>query len=106
MLWRWFRPFGISQSQSLTGIRNKEQGKSEKKKDVLNTSTQNTKHQKLNTKNQPPNPKNYSTYIVKSGESLWLISKKYVGISAQDIMDFNDIDSNLDVGQKLKIPTE
>ena len=46
----------------------------------------------------------YTTYTVKSGDNLWLIAKKYAGVSAQNIMDFNGIDGNLDVGQKLKIP--
>ena len=46
----------------------------------------------------------YSNYTVKSGDNLWLIAKKYSGVSAQNIMDFNGIDGNLDVGQVLKIP--
>ena len=50
------------------------------------------------------NSDEYSTYTVKSGDNLWLIAKKYAGVSAQNIMDFNGIDGNLDVGQKLKIP--
>ena len=45
----------------------------------------------------------YLTYTVKSGDNLWLIAKNYPGISAQDIMELNDIDENLDVGQVLKI---
>lgn len=46
----------------------------------------------------------YTTYTVKSGDNLWLIAKKFSGVSAQNIMDFNGIDANLDVGQVLKIP--
>lgn len=46
----------------------------------------------------------HSTYTVKSGDNLWLIAKKYSGVSAQNIMDYNGIDGNLDVGQVLKIP--
>lgn len=45
----------------------------------------------------------YITYVVKSGDNLWLIAKKYPGISAQNIMDLNGIDSNLQIGQKLYI---
>ncbi len=45
----------------------------------------------------------YITYTVKSGDNLWLIAKKYPGISAQNIMDLNGIDSNLQIGQKLYI---
>jgi len=45
-----------------------------------------------------------TTYTVKSGDNLWIIAKKFSGISAQNIMDFNGIDDNLTVGQVLKIP--
>lgn len=46
----------------------------------------------------------YTIYTVKSGDNLWLIAKNYPGVSADDIMEYNGIDNNLDVGQKLKIP--
>ena len=46
----------------------------------------------------------YTTYTVKSGESLYLIAKKFPGVSAQNIMDFNGIGSNIKPGMKLKIP--
>jgi membrane-bound lytic murein transglycosylase D len=45
----------------------------------------------------------YVTYTVKSGDNLWLIARKFPGISAQNIMDLNGIDANLNVGQVLKI---
>lgn len=45
----------------------------------------------------------YITYTVRSGENLWIIAKKFPGISAQNIMDLNGIDENLQVGQVLKI---
>lgn len=45
----------------------------------------------------------YITYTVKSGDNLWLIAKNFPGISAQNIMELNGIDENLDVGQVLKI---
>lgn len=79
----------------------------------------NSKSQKSNNKKQPKakeepkettkpnltfNSDNYSTYTVKHGDNLWLIAKKFSGVSAQNIMDFNSIDANLDVGQVLKIP--
>lgn len=42
---------------------------------------------------------------VKSGESLYIIAKRYPGISAQNIMDANGLTSgNIKPGQKLKIP--
>ena len=46
----------------------------------------------------------YIEYTVKSGESLYLIAKKFPGVSAQNIMDFNGIGSNIKPGMKLKIP--
>ena len=47
----------------------------------------------------------YSTYTVKSGDSLYSIAKNYSGVSAQDIMNFNGMSSsNIKPGMKLKIP--
>ena len=46
----------------------------------------------------------YVEYTVQSGESLYLIAKKFPGVSAQNIMDFNGIGSNIKPGMKLKIP--
>ncbi|MCB9359924.1 MAG: LysM peptidoglycan-binding domain-containing protein [Flavobacteriales bacterium] len=51
----------------------------------------------------PTSNEGYITYTVKSGDNLWIIAKKYSGISAQNIMDLNGIDEDLDVGQVLKI---
>ncbi|MFT4679132.1 MAG: membrane-bound lytic murein transglycosylase D [Flavobacteriales bacterium] len=50
-----------------------------------------------------PSTSNFETYRVKSGESLWLIARKFAGISAEDIMRWNDIDANIRPGQELKI---
>jgi membrane-bound lytic murein transglycosylase D len=71
--------------------------KRKKKKKALAPSTK-------KTKSQTPNTNSYSAYTVKSGDNLWLIAKKYSGVSAQNLMDFNGIDGNLTVGQKIKIP--
>lgn len=46
----------------------------------------------------------YTIYTVKSGDSMYLIAKKFPGLSAQNIMDFNGIGSNIKPGMKLKIP--
>ena len=47
----------------------------------------------------------YMTYTVQSGDSFYLIAKRYPGVSAQNIMDFNGIDSSkLKPGMKIKIP--
>ena len=45
-----------------------------------------------------------STYTVKSGDSLWLIAKKFPGVSAEDIMAHNKVDANISPGQVLNIP--
>ena len=47
----------------------------------------------------------YLTYTVQSGDSFYLIAKRYPGISAQNIMDYNGLDSSrLKPGMKIKIP--
>ena len=46
----------------------------------------------------------YIEYTVQSGESLYLIAKKFPGVSAQNIMDFNGIGTNIKPGMKIKIP--
>lgn len=47
------------------------------------------------------NPK---TYTVKSGDSLWSISKKFPGVTVQNLRAWNDMNTNsLKPGMKLKI---
>ena len=47
----------------------------------------------------------YMTYTVQSGDSFYLIAKKYPGVSAQNIMDYNGLNSSkLKPGMKIKIP--
>jgi membrane-bound lytic murein transglycosylase D len=82
-------------------------GKSSKNK---SPSKPETHKNKTVVKKDSPKPKTkeysgkYSTYTVKSGDNLWIIAKKYSGVSADNIMEFNNIDASLDVGQVLKIP--
>lgn len=53
-----------------------------------------------------PVSSNGETYIVKSGDSLWSIAKRY-GVSIDDIKKANNLSSNLlNVGQVLIIPSE
>ena len=48
----------------------------------------------------------YIIYTVKSGDNLYSIARKY-GISVNDIMNFNNLSSNLlSIGQTLKIPVK
>ena len=42
-------------------------------------------------------------YVVKSGDSLWKIAKKYKGVTEKDIMKWNKIGLNLKPGQRLTI---
>jgi len=47
---------------------------------------------------------NSKTYIVRSGDTLWSISKKFSAISIQNIRDWNNISGNaLKPGMKLKV---
>ena len=47
----------------------------------------------------------YTTYVVKEGDSFYSIAKNYPGVSAQNIMDYNGVSSSsLKPGMVLKIP--
>ena len=46
----------------------------------------------------------YTTYTVQAGETLYSIARKFPGVSAQNIMDYNGIGSNIRPGMKIKIP--
>ena len=47
----------------------------------------------------------YDIYLVKKGDSLWSISKKY-GITFQELIDINNLnDLTLQIGQQLLVPT-
>ena len=49
----------------------------------------------------------YIIYTVKDGDSFYSIAKNYPGVSAQNIMDFNGIDSSkIRPGMKIKIPSK
>lgn len=61
----------------------------------------------------PPDQKNTKTsagsnkneYVVKSGDSIWTISRKFK-ITTEQLLAFNNLsDDNLDIGDKLLIPT-
>ena len=52
----------------------------------------------------PDNKVNSNEYVVKSGDSLYSISRKY-GVSVDDLMSVNNLKSTvLSIGQVLKIP--
>lgn len=57
-------------------------------------------------KTSKPLPKGeYTTYVVKKGDSLWTISKKFPNVSIQNLKEWNNIWSakSLKPGMKLKI---
>ncbi len=58
-------------------------------------------------KTTPSASGDYVTYTVREGDSFYTIAKDYPGISAQNIMDYNGIDSaKIKPGMKIKIPTK
>lgn len=46
----------------------------------------------------------YTSYTVRNGDTLYEIAKKYPGVSAKNIMDFNHIGSNIKPGTVIRIP--
>ena len=46
----------------------------------------------------------HTIYTVRSGDSLYVIAKRYPGISAQTLKDYNGISDRIKPGQKIKIP--
>ena len=71
---------------------------------TTSTTTQSTTKPAAQPSKPIPAGTSYVEYTVKDGESLYLIAKKFPGVSAQNIMDFNGIGSNIKAGMKLKIP--
>jgi membrane-bound lytic murein transglycosylase D len=58
------------------------------------------------SKSSSKTSKNSSTslYTVKQGDSLWSISKKFPGVTVQNLRSWNDMNTNsLKPGMKLKI---
>jgi membrane-bound lytic murein transglycosylase D len=49
------------------------------------------------------NPNDYLYYTVKSGDTMYGIARGYPGVSAENIMAWNNASTNIQVGQKLKI---
>lgn len=46
---------------------------------------------------------NFIIYTVKEGDNLWDIAANFDNVSPDDIMEWNNIDENLQIGQVLKI---
>ncbi len=60
---------------------------------------------KIELVNTEPKPGkgSYTNYTVKDGESLWLIARKFPGVSSENIMEWNGISDKIKPGQVLKI---
>ena len=62
---------------------------------------------KAGSSSSAPSASGSTTYIVKSGDSLYSIAKNYPGVSANDIMVHNGMkSSSIKPGMKLKIPVK
>ena len=48
----------------------------------------------------------YESYTIKSGDTLWSISRKYAGITPDDIMKWNQIGTNIQPGQIIYIKSK
>lgn len=60
--------------------------------------------QSIGEENEPEDD-NYTIYEVVKGDSLWLIAQKY-GITVDELMELNNLtNANLQIGDKLKVPT-
>jgi membrane-bound lytic murein transglycosylase D len=97
--WNDLRTTRIDIGQELTIYSDRQSQKPDKSsKPALNQELKNGQ------KNKTTRPiGDYITYTVKSGDNLWAIARMFPGISAQNIMDLNGINENLQVGQVLKI---
>lgn len=51
-----------------------------------------------------PKEPEYIIYTVKSGDTLYKITSRYKGVTADEIMSINGIGTNIKIGQKIKIP--
>jgi LysM repeat protein len=46
----------------------------------------------------------YTIYTVRPGDSLYVIAKRFPGVSAQTLKDLNGISDKIKPGQKIRIP--
>lgn len=72
---------------------------------TASTSSSSSSSSKSTASNTAASAKGHTTYTVKSGDSFYSIAKNYPGVSAQNIMDYNGMDSSkLKAGMTIKIP--
>ena len=71
---------------------------------VSTTNNSSNKSNPTNTTKKAPPKGEFTTYTVKKGDSLWLISQKFPKVTVNQIKDWNNIwSNNLKPGTKLKI---
>ncbi len=70
------------------------------------TSSTSSSVQSTSPASKPIDPSTeYTTYTIQSGDSFYTIAKNYPGVSAQNIMDFNNLNSSrIKPGMVIKIP--
>jgi membrane-bound lytic murein transglycosylase D len=67
--------------------------------------TEEAEEMKKTALQEPPGSISYHKYKVKKGDSFYTIAKRYPGVAARDLMQFNNIrSSTLKIGQIIKIP--
>jgi len=61
---------------------------------------------KAEPKPEPIKEAGYTLYTVQKGDTMYSISKKYINLTAQEIMDYNKCTTDIHPGDVLKIPVK
>ena len=104
--WNKLKSDNLSLGQKLIlhtpGLVDKNTGNKKTTSTTKTTSTSKTTTKKTNS---AAGAKGHTTYTVKAGDTYYSIAKNYPGVSAQNIMDYNNRTStNLKPGEVIKIP--
>ena len=104
--WNKLKSDNLSLGQKLIlhtpGLVDKNTGNKKTTSTTKTTSTSKTTTKKTNS---AAGAKGHTTYTVKAGDTYYSIAKNYPGVSAQNIMDYNNKTStNLRPGEVIKIP--
>lgn len=67
------------------------------------TKVEEPKKEEASQKSEKPD---YVVYKVRQGDTLFGIAKKFEGVSAMEIMEYNGVDANIHPGDVLKIPVK
>jgi membrane-bound lytic murein transglycosylase D len=95
--WNHLRSDRINIGKELVIYVYKSRKESEKKYPVITEQPKSSKQAAM------PGNGDFELYTVKNGESLWLIARKFPGVSSENIMEWNGISDKISPGQKLKI---